>query len=171
MPRLPIYPKLQVFANVHRLSMLNVSRRTLYILAAIVWHIGGIVLLIKGTSLLLEADSLRPEQNWQWFFVPFGLLLGLLKARYLFSKFCRKNLARIDALEEPRLWQFFRPRFFLLLAVMVLAGATMSRLAEGHYRSLLGVATLDMSLAIALLGSGLIFWRQRLLFAYATESS
>jgi hypothetical protein len=150
--------------------MLFVSRRTLYILAAIVWHIGGVVLLIKAASLLAKADSLRPEQNWQWIFVVFGLLLGLLKARYLFSKFCRKNLARIDALEQPRLWQFFRPRFFLMLSVMILAGATLSRLAAGHYRSLLGVATLDLSLAIALLGSGLIFWRRRLLFAYARES-
>jgi len=150
--------------------MLFVSRRTLYILAAIVWHIGGVVLLIKAASLLAEADSLRPEQNWQWILVVFGLLLGSLKARYLFSKFCRKNLARIDALEEPRLWQFFRLRFFLMLSVMILMGATLSRLAAGDYRSLLGVATLDLSLAIALLGSGLIFWQRRLLFAYARES-
>lgn len=144
---------------------MTVSRRTLYTLAAVVWHIGGIVLLLKGASLINEADSLRPEQNWQWIFVVVGLVLGLLKARFLFSKFWHKNATRIDALDEPQLWQFFRPGFFLMLTIMILAGATMSRLAEGHYRSLIGVATLDLSLAMALLGSGLIFWRQRLLFA------
>ena len=149
---------------------MTVSRRTLYILAATVWHIGGIVLLAKGASLLTEAGSLRPEQNWQWIFVVIGLLFGVLKARFLFSKSCRKNLARIDSLEQPRLWQFFRPRFFLMLAGMILAGATMSRLATGHYRSLLGVGALDVSLAIALLGSGLIFWRRRFSFAYLQES-
>ncbi|MGD2077655.1 MAG: hypothetical protein PVH18_04705, partial [Chloroflexota bacterium] len=69
----------------------------------------------------------------------------------------------------PQLWQFFRPRFFLMLAIMILAGATMSRLAAGHYPSLIGVATLDLSLAIALLGSGIIFWRQRLRPAFAPE--
>ena len=147
--------------------MLTVSRRTLTTLAAIVWHIGGIVLLLKGVSLIGEADSLRPEQNWQWTFVVAGLLLGLLKARFLFSKFWHKNATRIDTLDEPRLWQFFRPGFFLMLAVMILAGATMSRLAAGHYQSLIGVATLDLSLAMALLGSGLIFWRQQPLFAGA----
>lgn len=146
--------------------MLTVSRHTLYILAAIVWHIGGIVLLAKAASLLAEAGSLRPEQNWQWIFVVVGLLFGLLKARFLFSRFWHKNAARIDALDQPRLWQFFRPGFFLMLAAMILAGATMSRLATGHYRSLIGVATLDLSLAIALLGSGLIFWRQQVLVAY-----
>lgn len=149
--------------------MLTVSRRTLYILAAIVWHIGGIMLLVKAASLLAEAGSLRPEQDWQWIFVVVGLLLGSLKARFLFGKFWHKNSARIDALEQPQLWQFFRPGFFLMLAIMILAGATMSRLAEGHYRSLIGVATLDLSLAIALLGSGLIFWRQRVFVAFAGD--
>jgi len=147
-----------------------VSRRTLYILAAFVWHVGGIVLLLKGASLIMEANALRPEQNWPVLFVFVGLLFGLLKARYLFSKSCRKNLARIDALEQPYLWQFFRPGFFLALALMILAGATMSRLAAGHYRSLIGVGALDLSLAIALLGSGLIFWRQRVVFAFARQS-
>jgi len=149
--------------------LLIVSRHTLYILAAIVWHVGGIVLLVKAVSLFAEAGSLRPEQNWSWIVVIIGLVLGSLKARFLFSKFWHKNSARIDALDRPRPWQFFRPRFFLMLAIMILAGATMSRLATGHYPSLIGVATLDLSLAIALLGSGLIFWRQRVFVAYASD--
>ena len=150
--------------------MFTVSRRTLNTLAAIVWHVGGIVLLAKAASLLSAAGSMRPEQNRLWIFVVAGLLFGLIKARFLFSRFWHKNSARIDSLDQPRPWQFFRPSFFLMLAVMILAGATMSRLAEGHYRSLIGVATLDLSLAIALLGSGLIFWRQRVFLAYARDN-
>ena len=149
---------------------MTVSRRTLKILAAVVWHTGGIVLLIKAGSLLLEADSLRPEQNWQWVFVAVGLLLGALKARFLFSRSCRKNLNRIETLDQPLIWRFFQPRFFLLLAIMILAGMTLSRLAQGHYPSLIGVGTLDLSVAIALLGSGIVFWQQRV-FATIPESS
>jgi hypothetical protein len=149
---------------------MTVSRRTLKILAGVVWHIGGIVLLIKAGTLLLEADSLRPGQNWQWIFVVVGLILGTLKARYLFSKSCRKNLIRIETLDQPHFWRFFRPRFFVLLAIMILTGITLSRLAEGHYGSLIGVGTLDLTLAIALLGSSIVFWQQRA-FAYASESS
>ena len=148
---------------------MTVSRRTLKIMAAVVWHIGGFVLLIKAGTLLLEADSLRPEQNWQWVFVVVGLLLGGLKARFLFSRSCRKNLVRIETLDQPHVWRFFRPRFFLLLILMILTGATLSRLAQGHYGSLIGVGTLDLSLAIALLGSSLVFWQQRA-FTYAPES-
>jgi hypothetical protein len=147
---------------------MTVSRRTLNILAAVVWYIGGFVLLVKGGSLLLEADSLRPEQNWPWIFVAVGLLLGGLQARYMFSRSCRKNLDRIKALDYPRIWQFFRPRFFLLLALMILTGATMSRLAQGHYRSLIAVGALDLSLAMALLGSSIVFWQHRA-FAYTPE--
>lgn len=148
---------------------MTVSRRTLKIMAAVVWHIGGIVLLIKAGTLLLEADSLRPEQNWQWIFVVVGLLLGGLKARFLFSRSCRKNLVRIETLDQPHIWRFFRPRFFLLLALMILTGVTLSRMAQGHYQSLIGVGTLDLSLAIALLGSSIVFWQQRA-FAYAPET-
>jgi hypothetical protein len=143
--------------------MLTVSRQTLLILAAVVWHIGGIALLAKGISLIAEAETLQPGQHWQWIFASAGLLLGLLKARFLFSKFWHKNATRINALDSPRLWQFFRPAFFLMLALMIASGAALSRLAAGQYRPLIGVATLDLSLAIALLGSSLIFWRQQLI--------
>jgi hypothetical protein len=128
------------------------------------------VLLIKAGSLLAEADSLRPEQNWGWLFVVVGLLLGGLNARYLFSKFCRKNLDRIESLDRPFIWRFFRPRFYMALAIMILTGMMMSRLAEGHYQSLIGVGTLNLSIAIALLGSSIVFWQQRA-FSLAPESS
>jgi len=139
------------------------STRRLEVLAALVWYAGGIVLLLKGSSLLVEAEALRPAQNWPWLAVVAGLFFGGLKARYLFSKSCRKNLSRIDALERPKLWQFFRPGFFVMLTVMILAGAALSRLAHNNYPFLIGVGTLDLSLATALLGSSHVFWKHKAL--------
>ena len=52
---------------------------------------------------------------------------------------------------------------------MILTGVILSRLAQGHYRSLIGVGTLDLSLAIALLGSSIVFWQQRAA-VYAPET-
>ena len=101
--------------------MLAVSARTLKVLAAAVWLVGGLVLVAKGTSLLIEAAALRPQLGWPWLGTVAGLLLGWLKARYVFSHSCRKNLARIDALEQPRLWQFYSARFFLMLSLMITA--------------------------------------------------
>jgi hypothetical protein len=141
--------------------MATVSTRSLNVLAALVWYIGGIVLLLKGGSLLAEAASLRPGLAWPWLAIGLALLAGGLKARFLFSRSCEKNLARIAALERPRIWQFFRPGFFVALAVMILTGAVLSRLAHNHYAALIAVATLDLALAVALLGSSYVFWREK----------
>ena len=148
--------------------MLTVSARSLNVLAALVWYVGGIVLLLKGGSLLAEAIALRPGLVWPWVAVGGGLLAGGLKARFLFSKSCKKNLARIAALERPRIWQFFRPGFFVALTAMILAGATLSRLAHDRYAFLLGVAALDLALAVALLGSSVVYWREK---AFARRAS
>ena len=139
----------------------TVSRRTLRLLAALVWYGGGLVLLLKGSSLLAEAAALRPGLAWPGLAVVLALLLGALKARFLFTKSCEKNLARIAALDRPRIWQFFRPGFFAALAVMILAGATLSRLAQDRYLLLLAVAALDLALATALLASSAVFWRAK----------
>jgi hypothetical protein len=141
--------------------MLTVSTRSLNVLAALVWYAGGTVLLLKGGSLLAEAEALKPEQAWPWLATLAALLLGGLKAKYLFSKNCQNNLERIAALDQPRIWEFFRPGFFVALTVMIVAGATLSRLAHNNYPFLIGVAILDLSIAIALLGSSFVFWKQQ----------
>ena len=140
---------------------MKTSSLTLKILAALLWYTGGVILVSKGSSLLREADMLKPAQTWIWLAIVIGLFLGGLKAKYIFSKSCIKNLARIDLLNEPKLWQFFRPGFFLLLTIMITAGATLSRMAHGNYAFLISVAILDISIAVALLGSSYIFWKHK----------
>jgi hypothetical protein len=141
--------------------MVPASTRSLKILAALVWYIGGFFLLQKGGSLLFEAEALHPGQKWPWFAFITGLFLGSVKARFLFNKSCRKNLIRIDGLHHPKIWQFYRPRFFVFLMLMILAGTTLSRLAHGKYPFLIGVAIVDFSISVALLGSSYIFWTHR----------
>ena len=141
--------------------MLVVSTRSLKILAALVWYVGGTILLLKGRSLLVEADVLKPEESWPWLAAVAGLILGGLKAKFLFNRSCQKNLDRIAALERPRVWQFFRPGFFAVLTVMILVGVTLSRLAHNNYPFLIGVAILDLGIGIALLGSSYVFWKQK----------
>ncbi len=141
--------------------MLVASTRSLKILAALVWYVGGTLLLLKGSSLLIEADALKPEEGWPWLAAVAGLFLGGLKAKFLFNRSCQRNLDRIAALDSPRVWQFFRPGFFAILTVMILVGVTLSRLAHNNYPFLIGVAILDLGIAIALLGSSYVFWKQK----------
>jgi len=143
--------------------MLTVSTRVLNILAAFVWYIGGTVLLIKGSTLLVEAHILRPEMYWTWLAIAAGPFFGCLKGKYIFRKSCQKNLARIGAIKQPKVWQFFKPWFFAVLAAMIMFGAVLSRLAQTYnsYILLIGVAIVDIDIGSALLWSSYIFWKQK----------
>jgi hypothetical protein len=141
--------------------MPSVSRRILNILAALVWIIGGVVLVIRGTSLLLEAERLSPGRSWPWLGAAAALLLGSLQARFVFIKSCHKNLDRIAALDRPRIWQFYRAGFLVFMAAMIATGITLSRMAHGNYPFLVAVAAVELNIAVALLGSSHVYWQRR----------
>ncbi len=121
------------------------------------------MLIIKGGRLLVEAYSLEPEQYCPWVAIAIGPVIGSFKGNCIFRKSCQKNLDRILGLNQPKLWQFFKPWFFAVLAVMIAFGATMARLAQAHhnYYFLIAVAAVDIDIGIALLWSSYIFWKQK----------
>jgi len=143
------------------MGIFTVSTRTLNILAALVWYVGGIRLLQKGIELLIEAESMNPGLAWPWIAGFVGVALGGLKAKYLFTNSIKKNLIRIDGLSKPKIWQFFSPKFFTALTLMILAGVTLSRMSHDNYPFLIVVAILDLGIAIALLGSSYVYWTQK----------
>lgn len=140
--------------------MFDVSARTLKIFSAVVWSGGCVFLLFKSWALLTEAIALRPGSAWPWGVVVAGVVFGGLKARYFFSGVCEKNLLRIESLERPKIWQFFRGRFFFFLMIMIVLGISLSRWAHHRYVFLLYVATLDLSIGVALVGSSYMFWKR-----------
>lgn len=140
--------------------MFDTTPATLKRLAALVWFSGVIALAIKSGSLLLEAEEISPNQPWTWLSIAAGLSLGAIKAKYIFGKLCIKNLRRIDALKHPKIWHCYRLQFFVFLFLMVSLGGYLSRIAHGDYPMLIAVATVDITIATALLGSGWWFWRE-----------
>jgi hypothetical protein len=141
--------------------MLTSSTRSLKISAALVWYIGSIFLVLKGSTLLYEAYRIDSQQIWIWLAIILGILIGVIKAKYIFNLVCKKNLVRIDLLKKPNVWQFYQPRFYIFLVMMIVLGGTLSRIAHYNYPFLIGVATLDFSLAVALLASSHTFWKQK----------
>ena len=140
--------------------MFETTHHTLKILAALVWCSGAVVLSYKSTHLLLEAASINVDIIWIALTILGGIIFGAIKARYLFSKLCLKNLNRISALKQPKLWQFYRTRFFFFLLLMVVFGSLVSRQAHGDYNLLITMSFIEVSLATALLGSSICFWRK-----------
>lgn len=137
------------------------SVRTLNTLAGLTWYFGAAALLSKGTRLLLQAQEMNGGRAWPWVAFVCGILIGVIKARYLLYESCQKNLARIANLRDPRWWQFFRPGFFVFLAIVITLGVTASRQAEGHYASLCVVGAVDLSVGTGLLLSGAAFLTTR----------
>ncbi len=141
--------------------MFNASAHTIKLLAAIIWISGAVILALKSSSLLIQASILNPDSSWIWITLLAGLVIGSIKAKYLFSRLCYKNLNRIDGLLQPKIWQCYRPHFFIFLLLMVSLGAYLSRIAQGSYTLLISVAIVDISIATALLSSSLCFWRKQ----------
>lgn len=126
-----------------------------------IWYGGGISLLFKGGALIKSAYALDPQSMWTYLAPILGIIIGLLKGRFLFSKSCQKNIKRINALADPRIWQCFRPGTLIFLAVIIPSGAWMSRAAAGNFTFLCLVGALDLSIACALLSSSAIFWKHK----------
>ncbi|MCJ7734584.1 MAG: hypothetical protein MUP11_08545, partial [Anaerolineales bacterium] len=111
---------------------MRTSKKTLIYFAGTVWIIGGIMLFRSGLELIMQARELR-SSSWPWIFIAIGIVLGILQALLIFTRSCRKNIRRIDQLEDPRLWQFFRPGFFFALVVMISSGVMLNYFSQGHY--------------------------------------
>ena len=137
-----------------------VTKLTLLSLAAFTWYGGGIALFLKATALIKEAYTLNPVSFWIYLAPILGIFIGLIKTLLIFNHACKKNIKRIHALINPRVWQFFRPGMFIFLAIIIPAGAMMSRMAAGKFGWLCAVAVLDLSIGTALLASSLQFWKK-----------
>lgn len=138
---------------------MRASKRTLTVLAALVWYGGGVALLVKGSSYIFAAAALHIHLPVPWAVAAAGLVVGSLRGRAAFARGCRKNLTRIAALENPRLWQFFRPGFLLALIPMVGAGVLLRAIADaGGFWAETVVGSLELMISLALLTSSVEFW-------------
>ena len=141
---------------------MKTSKRVLVILSGVVWYIGGFMLFRSGFELLKAVLAMRTGEIWPWIFISLGIVLGIIQAATIFTRACRKNIKRISQLSDPKIWQFFRPTFFLALAVMITTGVLLDHFSKGSYFFMLGVAALDFALTISLLGSSYVFWTETL---------
>lgn len=137
---------------------MRVSHPVLRALAALTWYAGGGILLYKGAGYLVAAAGVGAEFP-ALLAGGAGMTAGLFRGRTLFLQACRRNLRRIDALQDPRVWQFFRPGFFAALALMMLGGAGLSWVAATGYWGRVVVGGLELVIATALLTSSVAFWR------------
>jgi len=117
--------------------------------------------MLKGGVLIKNVSAIDAQSIWLYLAPILGIILGLLKGRFFFSRSCRKNIKRIKALSDPRIWQCFKPGMLIFLFIIIPIGAWMSRAAAGNVTFLCLVSTLDLSIACALLSSSIVFWKHK----------
>ncbi len=138
-------------------NLLTATRANLVKLAAVVWFSGVVILLFKSTIILIEAVKLGAPVSVAVSTVITGLVIGMIKAKYLFIRICKSNIKRIYSLKSPKIWQFYRIRFFFFLFLMITLGNYAYRLFHNSIFLLFTLAVLELSISTALLISGKCF--------------
>jgi len=140
--------------------MVITTSNTLIKLAALVWYTGVVVLIAKSGALFLEAMRGGADQLFILMAILCGIIIGKIKAKYLFYDIGKKNIDRINLLTNPKLWQFYRKRFFVFLFLMLALGKYLSGVAHGENMALIALAVLELSIAFALVLSSHCFWEK-----------
>ncbi len=141
--------------------MFNTNSNTLVKLAATVWYTGVVVLIAKSSTLLFEAYKGGLNQFFILMTIICGIVIGKIKAKYMFYNIGEKNINRINLLENPKIWQFYRKRFFVFLFSMIALGKLLAGFAQGNNIALITLAILELSIAFALLLSSHCFWERK----------
>lgn len=141
-------------------QLLSCEKISLVRLAGLVWFVGVIVLLFKSSGIFIETVNIGAPFALTVTAVMSGLAIGAIKAKYLFIRLCRQNIKRIYALNSPKIWQFYRPRFFIFLFLMIAFGKYAYHISDTNCYLLLLLATLELSISTALLISIKCFWNK-----------
>ncbi|MCM2271017.1 MAG: hypothetical protein NDJ18_00460 [candidate division Zixibacteria bacterium] len=98
-----------------------VSRRTLVITAAVIWGVVGLFLIFRAALYLTEVDS--DKTTLVLASGTFGILLGLLKGKYIFARLAKQNVQRIDQLSPHKkkicIFAFQAWQSYLIVLVMI----------------------------------------------------
>lgn len=137
--------------------MLNATKTTLFRLAALIWFTGVVVLLVKSVTIIREAIEVGVPVPVAVSALAAGVIIGMVKAKYLFIRICKKNIERIQALESPKIWQAYRTRFYFFLILMITFGKYAYHFSNSSAFWLTALAILELSISTALFISGNCF--------------
>jgi len=140
--------------------MLDTTANTLIKLAALVWYTGVVILIAKSSALFFQSFKGGADQLFILMAILCGIVIGKIKAKYLFTSINKKNIDRINSLATPKLWQFYRKRFFVFLFLMIALGHYLAGAAHGQNLALIALAVLELSIAFALFFSSHCFWEK-----------
>jgi len=129
------------------MTLFKVRHWMLYLLDGIIWTGAGINILRIGIGTWADGA-------FRWYFAALPAIAILAAFSAMFRSIVRKNIARIDSMEEDRIffWRMMPPRSWVILAFMMSLGIFLrsSGLASDFF-----IAFFYCGLGTALLCSGI----------------
>ena len=138
-----------------------VKKRTLLLIAGIVWLAAGVNVARLGIISFLEI-----EQQWYWY--PLSVLVFLLFGA-MFFRMSQKHTKRIIGYSEERqpFWRFFDLKAYIIMAVMM--GVGIGLRAAGVFPNWF-VAFFYSGLGCALALAGVLFFKNFFTSRHGTEA-
>lgn len=130
----------------------SASVRAQLLAGALMWSIGASILLVRGLGYV-------QGRSWHAWALSAGLILGVLKSRYMLEGVAAKAVARVN--ERGRAWffGFFSARSWLLVAIMMGGGMLLRRLVVHPDQIGAGImGAIYIGVGSALLLADRVFW-------------
>ncbi|OIP36301.1 MAG: hypothetical protein AUK47_15290 [Deltaproteobacteria bacterium CG2_30_63_29] len=126
--------------------------RVQLICAAMMWLIGASILLVRGVGYV-------HDRHWHAWALGTGLVIGVLKSRFVLDKFARKSIRRIRERGRGMFLGFFSLRTWGMIAVMMSAGILLRTLFVHPGQIGAGIiGAIYIGIGSALLIADRVFW-------------
>ncbi|KMP10453.1 hypothetical protein UR09_06190 [Candidatus Nitromaritima sp. SCGC AAA799-A02] len=136
------------------------SKQRLMQTAGGVWGSVGIFLIYRGIGLYqMAAEEQNSSQGAILLSFALGIVLGIIKGRFVLAKTARRNRDRIRRLEPPfKIHNVFSAPFYGFIAGMMLLGFLM-RTFNTYLGGYVVVAAVYCGIGMALLAASLVYWK------------
>ncbi|MBF4509978.1 MAG: hypothetical protein ISP10_05860 [Aeromicrobium sp.] len=122
------------------------------VVAATMWLIGASILLVRGAGYV-------QGRSWHAWALAAGLVLGVLKSRYLLERVATKAVARIRERGPAFFLSFFSVRSWALVGVMMGSGMALRRIVVAPDQIGAGIlGAIYLGVGSALFLADRVFW-------------
>ena len=136
------------------------NKQQLTQVAGVIWIIVGVFLIYRGSSLYnLAITEQNTSKETIIISLFLGIVLGIIKGKFVISKTARRNCDRINRLTPPlKIHNIFSGPFYGFIAGMMALGFLL-RAFNTHIGGYVVVAAIYCGIGMALIAASYVYWK------------
>ena len=137
------------------------GKQRLLQIAGLIWVIVGLFLIYRGSGLYnLAVIEQNTSKETLIISIILGVVIGILKGKFVLSKTALRNRNRINQLVPPiSIHQVFSGPFYGFIAGMVILGLLL-REFNGYLGGYVVVASVYCGIGMALIAASKVYWKK-----------